>query len=519
MVAAASASADATTRPPSTGQVRDDLATIALFSCSALSFLLVLARQIAPENGVLHILPALFGGAAVLLALRLVWRLRRAVHTSAVASAELAREVLARQAEIERLQARERELQAAKSAAEHAALMAEELADDLTAMTQDLAREAQEREQAQKALVHSERMAAVGTLASGVAHEFNNLHGVLLGQIERAIGLLDHAHPAMARLTAAQDALQRAASVTRNLLGLARRHDQPVREVVNLATLVDDTVGLVIGDFRTRGIELAIESHHQPRVRVDPGAIGQVLLNLLINARHAVQGSNGPRITVTTALRDGRATLAVADNGVGIPAGDLERIFLPFFTTRADHGDRSGEAGTGLGLALSRDLAEQHGGTLEVLSQLGQGTTFTLALPLHQTDHYRRSSAVSSSVVAELAGARIAVIEDEPDLRDLVVEALEEEGVLVRSSGNGCDALELVRTTRFDAIILDLQLPGLGGLDLLGELRAGGQVPPVVLVTGGEGPNPVPAGVRVVLPKPFPIAVLIASVQQALEDR
>ncbi len=223
---------------------------------------------------------------------------------------------------------------------------------------------------AQDHLVQAEKMAGLGTLAGGVAHEFNNLLGGILGCLESARAGTDdpsvHDDLSMAQRTAG-----RAAELVSALLGVARPGSGRF-EPVPLETVLDDVLRAAAVTARQRGIELASEIEASPVVEGDEGQLHQVVLNLVTNALQAVD--DGERIVVRLAATEGRALLEVRDSGPGVDPEDRGRVFEPFFTRRS--------GGTGLGLFVSYGIVERHGGRIEVDEAPEGGARFTVRLPL-----------------------------------------------------------------------------------------------------------------------------------------
>ncbi len=237
---------------------------------------------------------------------------------------------------------------------------------------------------AQDNLVRSEKLASMGRLVAGIAHEINNpVNAVInsLGPLADAVGRIAAAKPGdpVAKLAAeaseilavVQRGAARTKSIVQALHGYARGDESVEREVF-LARSVEDTLGLL--QHRLRHVQIVKEVDPDARIRGFPGQIDQVLMNLLTNAAQAM-GDRGGTIRVSTQFRDGRALLIVSDDGPGIPADVLPRIFDPFFTTK-DVGE-----GSGLGLSIVHGIVERHGGHVDVDSKPGQGTTFTVSFP------------------------------------------------------------------------------------------------------------------------------------------
>jgi signal transduction histidine kinase len=225
-----------------------------------------------------------------------------------------------------------------------------------------------------------QRISSVGVLAGGVFHELNNALTPILNYAKLGLRNPDPAYRERA-LSQIAEAAQRAATITRGMLGLSRPGGSlNLREPTDLARLVEEVILLVKKDLGRHRVRLDVKSAGSPCARVNPAQIQQVLLNLLINARQAMP--NGGLVRVRLGLDAGGrlAELSVADTGVGIAPSDLRRIFEPFYSTKTAP-DAAGQGGTGLGLAVCRDIVEAHHGRLRAESRLGQGSTFTIILP------------------------------------------------------------------------------------------------------------------------------------------
>jgi signal transduction histidine kinase len=224
-----------------------------------------------------------------------------------------------------------------------------------------------------------QRISSLGVLAGGVFHELNNALTPILNYAKLGLRNPDPAYRERA-LTQIVDAAQRAASITRGMLGLSRPGDIKHREPTDMTRLVDEVIVLAKKDMMRHRVRLDVKASGKCYARVNPAQIQQVLLNLLINARQAMPGGGVVRVRLGLDTAGRRAEISVADTGVGIAPADLRRIFEPFFSTKTEP-DAAGQGGTGLGLAVCRDIVEAHHGRLRAESRLGQGSTFTIILP------------------------------------------------------------------------------------------------------------------------------------------
>ena len=237
----------------------------------------------------------------------------------------------------------------------------------------------EEVEALRRQLVALQRVSSLGVLAGGVCHELNNALTPILNYAKLGLRNPDPAYRERA-LEKILEAAERASAITGGVLGLARpRADR--REPADLARLVEEVIVLVGKDLSSHRVQLDFLVANRPYSRVNPAQIQQVLLNLIINARQAMPRGGTVKVRVAHEPNARLAEVSVADTGDGIAPADLRRIFEPFFTTKTGPDD-AGLGGTGLGLSVCRDIVESHRGRLRAESRVGQGTTFTLRLPV-----------------------------------------------------------------------------------------------------------------------------------------
>ncbi|NOX56724.1 MAG: sensor histidine kinase [Planctomycetes bacterium] len=227
-------------------------------------------------------------------------------------------------------------------------------------------------------LMQAQKMSSVGALASSITHEFNNILTTIINYAKMGLRHQDAATRDKA-FNKILDASQRAAKITTGMLSYARNKGDR-REPFDLVQLVQDVLVLVEKDLQKHRISLEVDFADHPVAEVNTSQIQQVLLNLIINARQAMKAGGRLKIVVRSNPETGFGEISVQDSGCGIPAEKLPHIFDPFFSTKT--ADADGQGGTGLGLALCRDIIENHKGRIRVESLVGRGTTFTLKLPL-----------------------------------------------------------------------------------------------------------------------------------------
>lgn len=349
-----------------------------------------------------------------------------------------------------------------------------------------------ELRQRDQELLRSQRMDAVGALAGGIAHDFNNMLTAISGFSQMALRLLSEDHPAYSKVDQVIQAAERSARLTRQILAFARKQVLHP-EILDLSQLVVDLLPLL---HRLLGEQLEVVERLGTEVMVeaDPGQLEQVVLNLVLNARDAMP--EGGRITVATdqvevshpggdhELVPGLyACLVVSDEGHGMDAETLSRVFEPFFTTKG------GERGTGLGLSVVHGVIKQTGGSVHVESEVGQGTTFRVYLPIAKVTARTAIRKATPAPTKAVNRETILLAEDDELVRRLLQTALEEAGFTVMAATNGLHALELCeeRNEAIDLVLTDLVMPLLGGRELADRLKAMDLDVPVLYMSGYSG--------------------------------
>lgn len=374
-------------------------------------------------------------------------------------------------------------------------------------------REFENRQQSHKMreqLMISERMASVGTLAAGVAHEINNPLAAVMGNVEFATETLAQMTKEVRRLSAltdeenvsrqdfltwsvarlaeveeamvvTQEAAERMRLVVRDLRTFSHPGNEKEQEPVDLRKVLESSIRMASTEIRHRA-RIVEEYGEVALVDGSEARLGQILLNLIVNAAQAIPEGNATQNEIGVVLRMGEAgkvIVEIRDTGSGIPPEILPRIFDPFFTTKAPG------VGTGLGLAICHRLITAHGGEISVESEIGKGTKFRIALPV-ASQPVRKSESVAPPPSTGFR-AKILVVDDEPMVRKAVLRMLQKEYDM-SAVGAAKEAMQLIMDgARFDLILCDLMMPEMTGMDLHAELDrvAPDQSSKMAFVTGG----------------------------------
>jgi signal transduction histidine kinase len=271
--------------------------------------------------------------------------------------------------------------------------------DPLDALREENARLRRELDDLRLKLMQAQKLTSVGALASSITHEFNNILTTIINYAKMGLRHKD----APTREKAFDKILmagQRASKITTGMLSYARNKGDR-RESLSLVQLVEDVLVLVEKDLQIHRIRLETQFLDRPYASVNAGQVQQVLLNMIINARQAMDGGGTLTITIRSAHDAGMGEVTIRDTGCGIPADKLPNLFQPFYTTKT--ADKQGQGGTGLGLSLCKDVIESHQGRIRIESAPGVGTAFTLKFPLVAAPQLS-SGAPAADVPAQKAG-------------------------------------------------------------------------------------------------------------------
>jgi PAS domain S-box-containing protein len=334
----------------------------------------------------------------------------------------------------------------------------------MTDITERVRAEEKER-QMQQELSLTSRLASIGEMAAGTAHEINNPLTGIIG-FAQMLAQMDVPKDIKEAVEVINDGAQRVAGIVDKLLTFARRN-RPNKEYVDINSIVRGVVGMRSYEMRTNNIEVTTNfASDLPWTVANVGQLQQVFLNIIINAEQAMSevGEMG-KISIRTERADGNIKVSVADNGPGITADNLDRIFDPFFTTKY------AEGGTGLGLSVSYGIINEHGGRIYAKSELGEGATFVVELPVVAQPKQPKKDEPPRPELGKLSGAKIMVVDDEPHICRVLDRLLTREGYKVETKSSAQDALQMLNTAKYDLILLDIKMPDMNGIEFYERMK------------------------------------------------
>jgi len=381
--------------------------------------------------------------------------------------------------------------------------------------------------------VQAQKMEAIGTLVGGIAHDFNNILAGITGNLYLLQMRYAQDNDAMQKLRRIEQLSERATNLIQQMLTFARKDTVSMKDL-NLNQLVTEVFGLIRTSI-PKTIELQLNiSERNIAIHGDTTQIHQILLNIINNARNAVEGISQPSINITLSTYNvdedfvqqhpyfkigNYALLSIQDNGCGIPDEHLEHLFEPFFTTK-----EVGK-GTGLGLSMVFGAVKRHQGFIEVLSHENQGSTFQVYIPLLEeqtsTAHVENKQALTTKGQGEL----ILLVDDEPMVLEMGADVLESLGYRVLQASNGLEAVDIFSTHQHEIalVITDIVMPKLGGMETAKRIR---QIQPDIKIIFSTGYDPdstltqnILANHEIILSKPYHINDLSAEITKALDHK
>ena len=375
-------------------------------------------------------------------------------------------------------------------------------------------------------LRQSQKMEAIGTLAGGIAHEFNNILAAILGYTELAFFGLPEDHPSRTHLERVVSSSHRAKDIIQQILSFSRRNDQD-KKPLRIGHVVQEAMNLVRATLPSN-IEIREKTAFLPgTVLANPTQIHQIIFNLCSNAAHAMRDRGGMlEVRLSEKRLDGvppaspmgvppgrYVELEVRDSGEGMGREVLERIFEPFFTTKSP-----GE-GTGMGLSVVHGIVQSHRGSIDVSSKPGQGSSFRVLLPV--LDDQMAGETPCARFRTPGGSERILFVDDDKDIADLGRNMLSILGYHVTTAASGSEALQIFRDRqrKFDLIITDQSMPGITGLELAEAVCLIQRTTPVILCSGSAEIPPCGDNIREFLVKPITMTQLALIVRKVLDSQ
>jgi signal transduction histidine kinase/CheY-like chemotaxis protein len=395
---------------------------------------------------------------------------------------------------------------------------AEAQAEQARLYVKELSRYVAEQERIRVQFSQVEKLSAVGSLASGVAHDFNNCLAVIRGRAELTLKYAADPKVRRALELIVQSACDGAKTVKR-IQDFARQRQDRDFETVSVDQLLSDVSEITRPRWKDEAeaagaqINFAVSHRSGAHVLGDASELRDVLVNIVFNAVDAMPG--GGTLTLAAEQRDEKVVVTVTDTGCGMSPEVRSRVFDPFFTTK-------GVEGIGLGLSVSYGVVRRHGGTIRVESEVGCGSTFRIVLPLvgcgELTSGGEALAGAPDALSQRCRMTRFLVVDDEEPVRELLCDILEDEGVEVTTAANGAEALARFEPGKFDAVLTDLGMPGMNGWELLRHIGERDQQVPLAVITGwGElvsTHEEKAARVEWVLTKPFSMSQICEIAQE-----
>ncbi len=330
-----------------------------------------------------------------------------------------------------------------------------------------------------ESLAVSEKLAALGTLAGGYAHEFNNLLQIILGNLDVAETACRHkaCDKVQQKLKTAREAALRGASLARKILSISR-HEKGIEEVCDLGALLEELEeGLRSG--LPKNVKFQVDTEHRLGVPLSSEKLRDIIVNLVSNARDALKDEG--EIRIRAYAKGERVILEVSDTGTGMDEETKKRIFDPFFTTKEPG------KGTGLGLYAVYQLTDLAGGQIEVDSRSGEGTCFQISFPRAELPPPSPEKKEPHEGLSRSKSLRILVVDDEKEILENFRELFLKEGHEVDLASSAEEALPLLKAKSFDLVFVDLAMPGKGGVWLIREILRSGLTPKIIVMTGFAG--------------------------------
>jgi PAS domain S-box-containing protein len=376
-------------------------------------------------------------------------------------------------------------------------------------------RDVTEKKRMERQLLQAEKLSSLGGILSGVAHELNNPLTSIVG-ISQLIMRKPVSDDMREKLETIHRESLRTSKIIQGLLTFAREH-KPERIMISVNQILQESYRLREYEFKVDNIGIQLDlSEDVPLTAADPYQLQQVFINLINNSHDALVTGGGKALVIRSLYRDDSIVIEFEDDGPGISPETIGFIFDPFFTTK-----EVGK-GTGLGLSVAYGIIKEHGGKIDVESEPGKGTKFTVHLP-RTAEIGEREAPQETRFSKSHDEKKVLVVEDEESLRDVIIEVLDQDGYSVEGCGDGDRAISMLKLKRYDAVITDLKMPGLGGKDLYTFIQKHYPklAPRVLFITGDVLNKDTQRFLKITgntyIEKPFEIEVLLGRLEEILQ--
>ena len=386
----------------------------------------------------------------------------------------------------------------------------------------------QERQQLEAQLRQAQKLEAIGTLAGGIAHDFNNILYAIQGYTELSMLDVEDNEEVSGYLREVTSAAGRASDLVKQILAFSRQTEQKMAPM-QLQPIIKEVLKLLRSTLPAN-IEISSEIKNSDLlIHADPTQIHQILMNLCTNAFHAMQPQGGVLRVSLNAVEVSKYSeinasaghylvLSVADSGVGMTQDVLDRMYEPYFTTKAPG------QGSGLGLSVVHSIVKAHGGVVRAVSRPGEGTCFSVYLPV-MAQAAEADSKTTTDPIVQNRGGRVMIVDDEDAVRSINQRSLSWAGFEVTAFATGTEALEQFskNSAAYDVVVTDLSMPKMNGLEMAQQMRVIRPDLAIVLCTGYGSEaiqeKAAQAGIRIVIQKPTPIRTFISTVRDAYEKK
>jgi PAS domain S-box-containing protein len=344
-----------------------------------------------------------------------------------------------------------------------------------------------ERKELQKQLYRSARLSAVGQLAAGIAHEFNNMLSVILGHTQLSLeeDSIDEIRQSLKEI---EKTTKRGSGIVTKLAAFARPKEPDFR-IQDICKVIDDVIQLQKKQLHLDSIVIETRYLTKSKISMDRGQMEQVFLNLLINAIHAVRPKGRGKIVITAADVNGEMEVRFSDNGIGMDKEVKTKVFDPFFTTKGAWAkDGLGISGTGLGLSISHSIIKQHNGTIIVKTQKNKGTTFIIKLPIDASGIVAEELPaynIPKNDIEKMKRMRILLVDDEFEMTDIFKHIFIKAGFQnFKTENNGEKAVSIFKKFKPDIVFLDIIMPEMDGEKIFKEIKTLDNNTPIVFMSG-----------------------------------